>query len=217
VPESGTMWDRWRELYRTRGLSDAITLDGIGDENRFRGEPQRILFVLREPNRSPGMDMRDQLRKGPQHSIWFNVARWAVGFQEGFPPYAAINQRGDRLDGALRRIAAINLKKLSGRSTADLGVINAFAQQDRELLAEQIAMINPTLIIACGTFDPLLWLLGCQVDLSSPVGRSARTASGATLLGGRHPAHCPGEPSYNHLRDLHAGSLDQGAAPAPPA
>ena len=149
------LWARWRAFYEEHGIrASQICVDGIVDPARFAAAPKRILFVLREVNDWPGGDLRPFLAAGPRYQTWHNVARWAAGLLDGWPPYDVVD-RFDRMHDALRQIAAINLKKTTGGSVADLSVVNAFAAHDRELLVEQIERIGPQIIVACGTFATL--------------------------------------------------------------
>ena len=134
---------------------------------RAFASPFRILFVLRDPNRWAG-DLRRLMRREevPNPGLtWNNVGRWALGILRGFPPFAEIDKHSLYLDWALPRVAAINLKKRSGVGAVPSEVINAYARQDVDLLREQIRSISPApdFVVACGTWDPLLWVLEFSV------------------------------------------------------
>src|SRR5947207_838793 len=136
-------WVRWNEMYHQRGV-ERFVKDGCGPNY---GEPDKVLFVLKEPHGTEWVDVRHQLRSAP-HRMWLALARWAFGILKGFPAYGAIKQAD--LRWALERIAAINLKKEGGGGTSDRDIINAFAHRDKDILREQIALFGPNLIIACG-------------------------------------------------------------------
>lgn len=211
------LWARWRAFYEEHGIrASQICVDGIVDPARFAAAPKRILFVLREVNDWPGGDLRPFLAAGPRYQTWHNVARWAAGLLDGWPPYDVVD-RFDRMHDALRQIAAINLKKTTGGSVADLSVVNAFAAHDRELLVEQIERIGPQIIVACGTFDQLVWLLDLTFNPDDPWRGTAQDAArGITVVPCRHPVRCNGARVYKELMEKFAagrgdrGSMDEG-------
>jgi hypothetical protein len=89
---------------------------------------------------------------------------------------------------ALRRIASINLKKASGQGWSDMSEVGAHARHDRELLIEQIDTIKPDVMVACGTFEILAWVL----DLRFAPGKS----------GPVHPARADNRAVYDELKRL---------------
>ena len=163
--------------------------------------------MLKEPNHSPGADARDQLNKGEQHGVWYALARWAVGRQDGFPPYEPIASDRLRLNAALRRLAVINLKKISGGASADGSEINRFAVRDRALLRQQIRALDPEMILACGTFDVLPWLLEAELPEGSIERDAVWLRGGRRLIRWRHPARSRGLVDYLALQGRAAGSL----------
>lgn len=149
------LWGRWRAHHESLGLNPGgITRDGIVDPERFRTSRTRILFVAKESNNYPQGDMRELLRSpsGKFHRYGWGIGRWAHGILNGFPPLDEKSERAYVAE-ALLQIASINLKKQTGGSTSEFSEILAHAKQDRSLLIEQIALINPSLIIACGTVE----------------------------------------------------------------
>lgn len=78
-------------------------------------------------------------------------------------------------------------------------VPNAFI--DRRLLRRQIQEIGPQLVIACGTWDVLVWLLELEVDPDNPIARPAYSQLvEAWVLPCRHPARTNNRVSYDALR-----------------
>jgi len=195
------IWDRWTEHYKRLGIGPArICKDGIIDEQLFEQARRRVLFVMKEVNDFPGGDLRQMLRKGPRYQMWHATARWAAGLLADFPPYEEAN-RVDVQRDSLRSIATINLKKTSGRARADMSVISACAHRDRNLLRQQILDIRPDVIVACGTFDVMVWLLGLEVDCDDPR-RKAVVYDGIVVIPWRHPSRVNNQETYEQLRDL---------------
>jgi len=194
------LWAQWRQHYSECGIdSSQICTDGIVDSSIFAHEGKKVLFVLRETNGFAGGDLCGFLRDGPRYQMWHTVARWATGIQQGFPLYDDINKFAV-LQRSLRRCAAINLKKASGGSSANPAVINAFAFQDRALLRKQISEIEPEIIVACGTFDPLVWLLEIEFKPNHLWGNPAKCESiSAWVIPWRHPGRANNRKTYSEL------------------
>ena len=194
------IWDDWEMHYRQLGLDARnICKDGIVDEEEFGKVNRRVLFVLKETNDAPGLDLREFLAQGPKYGCWHVIARWAVGLLEGFPSHNEITI--DRMKSALRRVAVINLKKLTGKEVADPSVVGAFALRDRRLLLQQIMEIQPHLIIGCGTFETLEWLLELDVEPNNPSGNPVRHAqTGAWVVPIRHPSRA-NSAHYEELKE----------------
>jgi len=196
-------WDAWSQHYADVGVVDGrLVRDGVALPDVYAQEKTKVLFVLRDPNNSPGTDMRALLRKGPEHQIWHTLARWAAGTLSGFAPYKDVS-RSERKVEALRRVAVINLKKESGGARTDLAILNAIAHRDQHVLREQVELLAPRLVIACGTFDQLVWLLDLDPDPAAlyraPAWNRKRTLQAVNF---RHPAQSHGEKDYERLKGL---------------
>lgn len=182
------LWHDWEDAHQAAGLGvDTLCRDGAWDLKAYRSEPTRVLVVLKEPNKAGRDDLFAVLKNGPVYPIWNNVARWAGGALLGFPCYEDVCA-DERKKTSLRSIAAINLKKQSGGSSSDMTEIHTHAHRDRSLILRQIDLLSPTIVIACGTIDPLIWLLNLYVRADGPI--HAKTTSGApfSVLPYRHPA-----------------------------
>jgi hypothetical protein len=196
------LWSRWADHYSALAIDrDAICRDGIADPERFAAASDRVLFVMREANDWPGGDIRALLRDGPRFQVWHTIGRWAAGLLQGFPNFERVDDRETMRD-ALGQIASINLKKKTGGSSADLSVINAYAWQDRHLLREQIELIRPTTIVACGTWNELVWLLELPVKADAPRTVLQAPKVAARVIPWVHPSRCDNRKSYEDLAML---------------
>ena len=202
------LWARWATHYSDHGINPAeISHDGIIYPESFEKAPRRILFVLKETNKFPGGSLQDYLSKGPSSQMWYAVSRWAAGLLNNFPPYDQIN-RADFLTRSIRSIAVINLKKATGDASAWSSEIGLYAHFDRDLLAEQIKFISPEIIVACGTFDILVWLLDLDINPKNIRSRCYQIArDNLLLINWRHPTRAGGLSSYNKLRNECSNSL----------
>lgn len=125
--------------------------DGIVDYERWAAlaEKKHILVLLKETNGLDG-SLAEFLRHGGSktyYRTWNNVARWTSMILDGryweFVPK-------DVLDDMVRNIAAVNLKKSPGGSSADPRAVREAARRDAALLKRQIQLYEPDLILACG-------------------------------------------------------------------
>jgi len=155
-----------------------------------------VLFVLKEPRGTQWKDVREQLAKPPR-DMWHALARWAYGIlkglPEGFPPYGSIGPA--ERQWALQRIAVINLKKEGGGRNADDSVLHAVAHRDRDILRAQVTAVAPEIVIACGTFNQLVWLLDLESDPAGP-------HAVPRVVSFRHPAQSHGPKDYRRLETL---------------
>ena len=145
----------------------------------------------------------------PPIRMMIMLARWAYGLLHDFPPFESADQSENRAS-AVRRVAAVNLKKAAGGPAADRTVTATFARQDAALLHRQLAELAPEMLVACGTWDPLLSLLGDQ-----PPGNGKKCVIrdpryGALVVPMRHPARANARRTYEDLRSLMADAKAGG-------
>lgn len=142
------LFERW---VKKRG--EIFIPDGIVNEDEFAKEKIRFVFILKEVSDcGPGFDLRDFLASGAPGNgghTWGPVTRWlgaATGTVFQTSPDADIRKQW------LRKIGAMNLKKTSGSTVADQSKIIRFAEEDADLLKEQIWLYleKPTLFPCCG-------------------------------------------------------------------
>ena len=142
------LFEKWVKKY-----GKTFIPDGIADESVFAGEKHRFVFVLKEVSEcGPGFDLRSFLADGAPGNgghTWSPVTRWlgaAAGTAFQSSPNADIRKQW------LRKIAAMNLKKISGSTVADRAKIIRAAKADADLLGEQVRLYleKPTLFPCCG-------------------------------------------------------------------
>lgn len=139
--------------------------DGIVNIDEYLKAPIKILWILKEPN-SPDnslIDYREDiktLRKG--NNIWpdwgptFNPISYSVyGILNNklMKDIPCINGNAQEILKEMNSIAFINVKKFAGGSSTQNKVIDEFYQSYKELLHEQIKLINPDVLIFGKTFD----------------------------------------------------------------
>lgn len=142
------LFSRWKN---ERGYKYFIS-DGVLDEAEWNKQGYKVLFVLKEANWENGnADLCDFLLSESSSSYWKtwnNVARWTKALlEQGEYP-----QNVSKADKSywLRKVAAMNLKKVGGDAVAEDETIREYAMSDRVYIKEQIKLYKPDIIICCG-------------------------------------------------------------------
>ena len=142
------LFSRWKT---ERGYQYFIS-DGILDEEEWNRQNYKILFVLKEANwENSNADLCEFLLSESSSSYWKtwnNVARWTKALLKG-GEYLRYVSKSDK-SYWLRKVAAMNLKKVGGDAVAEDETIREYAEKDKKYLKEQIELYNPDIIICCG-------------------------------------------------------------------
>jgi hypothetical protein len=217
-PFMDKLQEKWVRYYQEKEIpTEGFSRDGIVDEDKFTKANRRILFVLRETNEFPqsnefGGDLRAFLSQTLKWQLWHTVGRWAYGILNDFPDYLECNGRR-KIHDALCQVAVINLKKITGGKESDLEEINETAHRDKEFIRREVDLIDPEVLVACGTRGHLVWLFGLD-DLPRrdqlPLSCSGEGNKKRLFLFTRHPVRAHNERSYNDLKRLWGVAQDLG-------
>lgn len=117
----------------------------------WQNAPVKIMFLLKEPygeyDPENPTDISGRMR--------LNIARWKFLITELYQTNAIPEfPNNEGLRGVNTGMAIVEIKKYDEnfkRSTAD--DIMYYAKRDKEFLQEQIELINPEVILCCGTYD----------------------------------------------------------------
>lgn len=203
-PAIDRLFEKWLRSYQKKGIpTQGFSRDGIVDEDRFTNANRRVLFVLRETNSFPESnefrgDLRAFLRHTVKWQLWHTVGRWAYGILNDFPTYHESYCHKSIREG-IGSVAIINLKKITGGSWSDLDEINQTAHRDREFIIREVDVIDPQVIVACGTWGHLVWLFDLD-DL--PKQDKFSYAGGRLYLSTRHPVRADNQKTYDQLKEL---------------
>lgn len=136
-----------------------IVYDGIVDSETYEKTQPKILVLLKEANHKNAQEswhLTTFLSKGARNQTnnptWDNVARFVervLATDENINWEDLKGDNQNRRKEYLKKICAINVKKVPGGSSADENEIKNVTKRDAELLREQIDLCNPNLII-CG-------------------------------------------------------------------
>lgn len=147
------MFTRWKSERNYQ----SFVKDGVFDEKTWSGETLKITFVLKDPNWPGGSgDLRENLRNHSSEGhwkTWDNIARWAQALLKGGEFHVARFTHEERW-ALLRRISAMNIKKVGGGGSVRDSVIREYAKQDWEFLQEQLCLYLPDIVVCCG---PVVW------------------------------------------------------------
>ena len=196
------LWLEWRKHYENIGIDPhRICQDGPINSEFYSKTQPKILFVMKEVNNWPGGNLSDLLKNGPKYQMWHTISRWAFGLINDFPAFETIDWPAKTK--AIRSIATINLKKTSGTASSNISIVNAYTFRDRLLLRKQISAIDPDVIVTCGTYDQLVWLLELKVNPDAPLGAAVLAQNPPSIvIPFRHPARCNNRKTYKELKKL---------------
>ncbi|WP_409968017.1 hypothetical protein RFF05_15965 [Bengtsoniella intestinalis] len=151
------IFDIWRKRY------PAIVTDGVVNEAEY----ENIVFVLKEVNGGEDWDLCDFLSRGGRPATWNNIARWTYGIlnidkEIPWPELASVDL--DKRKQLLKKICAMNVKKVSGKAVANSEEVNTFAHENKDLLHRQMEIYKPRIIICCGIGSDLFVALLKEAD-----------------------------------------------------
>lgn len=155
---SKKIFDEWEEYYSKQKNNDLVIVeDGICNYDEYINAPKQIMFLLKEGNGgSENWNLCDVIRKGERAPTWDNIARWTKGILD-LPNQCNWNKVSDiknEKKEILAKVAAINIKKIAGKATANNKQLYTIAsdKENIRLLKKQIKLCNPHIIICCGVY-----------------------------------------------------------------
>jgi hypothetical protein len=133
---------------------DSFISDGITDINIYNDIKPKILWILKEPNdiSESSWDQRDFHKDVSTYNDWRRTYKLIIK-----TTYAIFNNIKEfdnipdeyNIRNILHKIAFINIKKKGGGAQANEAIIRNTYYRDKELILEQIDLINPDIIINC--------------------------------------------------------------------
>jgi len=125
--------------------------DGIISEEEWIASTVKLCFLMKEPNNPPkdGIQKKFDFREWWIEEVKYRFSRvlslWAAGVQSGFPVYESLHPQIKH--AALRSSALVNVKKTGGKGSTALHELLPYVQRDKELILEELRIIDPEVII----------------------------------------------------------------------
>lgn len=151
-------FDELFEAWMRKRGSRTFVKDGIVEPAKYgivKGHKScKLLFVLPEPNGRKGglptLDLCELLREELSSKPFnLNLGLWTKMILDGKPlKYEPLSPECAR--EYIQHVAIINLKKLYGSGNANPTEIAHYAWEDRKYICDEIDLIKPDVIIACG-------------------------------------------------------------------
>ena len=143
--------DRLFEKWRMKYANEEFAEDGIVNEHLWKTAKTKILFLLKETN-----DYSKDFRVLVNNKPWSVIGYWAYGLQNitssTIAPFSEA-RKDSNWKCSCRSSALMNIKKSPGVSAADMDVIQKAAESDHEFILEEIDIIQPDIIVCCGTLN----------------------------------------------------------------
>lgn len=149
------IFKKWIKSYPGE-MRNQFHKDGIINPKAYRRAKAKILFVVKEPNSKNGN--YDKYRGVDLREIWGkthlkkpfdrNIARWTNIVLTRKDPGHALPWSD--VAKTMNSVAIINLKKIAGSGVENREEVCLYSFKDRKFLKDQISMINPDVIFACG-------------------------------------------------------------------
>jgi len=157
-----------RDLHsgKSFGKKPVFIEDGIIDFDRWSKVKRKVLFLLKEAYQKEQGDedwsLTELIRnnwQGPKHKVWWTVSYWLYVLQKSDKNHVPNLPRNEtefaECKEYLLSSAVVNIKKSSGRSRSVEEDLSQYLNEDKDLLYDQIALINPDIIICGYTFEYL--------------------------------------------------------------
>lgn len=163
-------FDKWCEAHKSdveydwseTGIAkESFTIDGVIDEGIWNQQSKKVLYILREANGNSSKET-DHGRVVDENRFWFKecVESGTLGniIFKRIAAMQAIIQADNALEHRylLQQIAYMNLNKRGGGSSVDWKVLNRYVIAYKEYIKDEIRMLQPDVIVCCGTYWPLI-------------------------------------------------------------
>jgi len=151
------LMDAWEEAF-PEGWH--FNRDGVISKENWDSGGKKVLFVLKETNKAKqnvvtAINRAMEVKKSGwwRGKVLRRVGRWAYGLQnyDGVvPPLkdAKLNEKN-----AINSIAYINIRKAAGKARTNRKTFDAHASEYSSFVRRQIELINPDIVVLCGTYS----------------------------------------------------------------
>lgn len=168
--ETAKLFERWK-IKPPKGHIDHRTKvfvsDGVACPEQWFSQNVRPLFLLKEAYGGVGdWDLRDHFMKDEVmvgNITWRRITQWTRGIMgttaDEMLPFEKTMGSIRFGNEQLQKIAVMNVKKSGGRPRSNHEDLVAYVDYDRVEIAEQIKLIDPTVIVCGYTCDYLAMVM----------------------------------------------------------
>lgn len=129
---------------------------------------QKFVFFLKEArtDQESGYNLVKDLYEHEPWKLWQKVAIWTQAIQSAFSGEQVYNEEKIKLKShhAIKQIAVVNVKKSDGLKESNNNDLEFFAEQDKNMLKEELEIINPDIIVCGYTLRLLETVLGDELE-----------------------------------------------------
>lgn len=157
-------------------LSDSEQQNDVRDSIEYRKNPEsypigthRWIKYITPNGLDFEYDLAENLKKEPNWYMWHKVEKMTEYIWDGFAPNHNLSDMGlDRINQTdykksngeektdykyTQTISVVNIKKSNGKPKSDLADILYYAKEDKNLILNEISLINPNVIVMGGTME----------------------------------------------------------------
>ncbi|PIC86116.1 hypothetical protein CSV72_09880 [Sporosarcina sp. P20a] len=163
-----TLYEEWRKEYPGHFVGG-----GIVNEEWYESCETKVLYLLKEVNDEKQNGnwslvyfIRKQIEELKFYRTMVILGLWSSSMQQGFPSYNSILERKEKnIAEGLSSLAITNLKKSGGKGSSNMADVKSYAIVSKELWIKEIELINPDIVLCCGTFSIVREILDFQTEV----------------------------------------------------
>ena len=153
-----------KELFDKNLAGQVIAYDGAVNEEKYNKQDFKVVFLLKEVNNKENKESGslvdwlatlNSYEKKTWKKTWLNVCYWCEILKDLNANFTEIcNKNEKKITENLHEIAAVNIKKTNGGSSSVYAELEDAVKQYGDLTLYEIEkIIQPKLVICCGTFE----------------------------------------------------------------
>lgn len=171
--------------------NEFLVLDGITDYDQFGKSGMKILWIMKETNQSNtphADDLRNFHKNVKTYPRWRRTYKVIIKATYGILNNKAYNEIPSEADisDILNEIAFINVKKTGGGSNSSWSQIYNHYIRNKEVILEQVACIEPDIIINCSRIFPVFKDL-TQMEYQSVGNFNVAKTKNGLIINAFHP------------------------------
>lgn len=168
-----TALDELFDLWRKKEGHEFFCIDGFIDEETFKEQEKRVLFIAKESNVSKGTDKDffwlQDVANGADPKI---LSRRILIMTNALfsNDFETVKKDRDSYN-ILEKIAYMNINKRGGGSRTNAKELQAYATDYKEYIKREIELIDPHFIVCCGklVYEIITNILGAKIDNSKVI------------------------------------------------